>query len=161
MLYGTGAQTVSSDGPRSPSPILAHPGDDSINLDYNAVASAPTPTTSSTIALTTTGTATSQDVDTSPVAAHKGRLYHYLYTVYADIRIEQLFNIIVEYPDSEPALVDLKVCLSKTDRRAKLVTLLRSALETRLLHPGKLEKWKTLFADLCPCWLDLRKMIFI
>ena len=52
------------------------------------------------------------------------------------VRIDQLFNIIVEYPESEPALIDLKLCLEKINLRTQLVTSLKTALETRLLHPG-------------------------
>ncbi|XP_071154099.1 anaphase-promoting complex subunit 2-like isoform X1 [Mytilus edulis] len=66
----------------------------------------------------------------------KGRLLHFLYESFANIQIEQLFNIIIEFPESEPAILDLKMCLEKTDVRTQLVTSLKSALETRLLHPG-------------------------
>ena len=52
-------------------------------------------------------------------------------------RIEQLFDIIVEFPESEPALLDLKACLEKASNlRSLLVKSLKTALETRLLHPG-------------------------
>ncbi|CAH1786015.1 unnamed protein product, partial [Owenia fusiformis] len=70
------------------------------------------------------------------IEAYKGRLMHFLYETYANVQISQLFNIIIEYPDSEPALIDLKACLEKTDLRGHLVESLRTALETRLLHPG-------------------------
>jgi len=59
-----------------------------------------------------------------------------LYETYANIQIEQLFNIIIDFPESEPAILDLKLCLEKTDLRTQLVMSLKSALETRLLHPG-------------------------
>ena len=76
----------------------------------------------------------------SEAAAHiqsqKDRLYHYMYETYASIRIDELFNIIVEFPESEPAIQDLKSCLEKTDLRPHLVSSLKTALETRLLHPG-------------------------
>ena len=74
---------------------------------------------------------------TDSVFAHKGRLCNFLYNVYALVHIEELFEIIIEYPDSEPALLDLKCCLEKTDLRGMLVHSFRSALEIRLLHPGK------------------------
>ncbi|XP_070531907.1 anaphase-promoting complex subunit 2-like [Ptychodera flava] len=66
----------------------------------------------------------------------KDRLQYFLYQTYANLRIEELFNVIVEYPDSMPALEDLKCCLEKTDQRQQLVMSLKTALETRLLHPG-------------------------
>jgi hypothetical protein len=53
-----------------------------------------------------------------------------------DYRIEELFDIIVEYPSTVPALEDLKRCLDQTDNRMALVTSLRAANTKRLLHPG-------------------------
>ena len=72
------------------------------------------------------------------VSAFRDRLLHLLYETYAQTLIDQLFNIIIEFPESEPAVADLSVCLDKTDLRTHLVTALRAALESRLLHPGKL-----------------------
>ncbi|ORY03191.1 hypothetical protein K493DRAFT_207320, partial [Basidiobolus meristosporus CBS 931.73] len=51
-------------------------------------------------------------------------------------RIAELFDIIVDYPDSEPALHDLKSCMLKVDSRSYLVTSLANSLRKRLLHPG-------------------------
>lgn len=42
----------------------------------------------------------------------------------------------LEYPDSDPAIDDLRICLEKTDLRQCLVQKLQRALESRLLHPG-------------------------
>ena len=69
-------------------------------------------------------------------ASYKDRLYHFVHDIYARTRIQQLFNIIIEFPESEPALTDLKTCLEKTNLRGTLVLSLKAALETRLLHPG-------------------------
>lgn len=66
----------------------------------------------------------------------KQKLSYYLYHSYTKLRIDQLFNIIIEYPDSQPAVDDIKICLDKTDLRSTLCKKLQSALETRLLHPG-------------------------
>ncbi|XP_043268898.1 anaphase-promoting complex subunit 2 [Venturia canescens] len=66
----------------------------------------------------------------------KRKLSHYLYETYTRIRIDQLFNIIIEYPDSQPAIDDLRICLERTDLRKVLVQTLQEALRTRLLHPG-------------------------
>lgn len=43
---------------------------------------------------------------------------------------------ILEYPDSQPAIEDLRICLAKTDLGSYLTVKLQRALETRLLHPG-------------------------
>lgn len=66
----------------------------------------------------------------------KQKLTYFLYHTYTLIRIDQLFNIIVDYPYSLPAIEDIKVCLEKTDLRSTLCKKLQTALETRLLHPG-------------------------
>jgi len=69
--------------------------------------------------------------------AHRDRLHHFLCEMYGRARIHQLFNIIIEFPESEPALLDLAECLEHVNElRAELVQSLRSALESRLLHPG-------------------------
>lgn len=70
------------------------------------------------------------------ISKFKQKLCYYLYHSYTKLRIDQLFNIIIEYPDSQPAVDDLKLCLDKTDLRPTLCKKLQIALETRLLHPG-------------------------
>ncbi|XP_015180363.1 PREDICTED: anaphase-promoting complex subunit 2 [Polistes dominula] len=70
------------------------------------------------------------------VIKFKRKLSYYLYETYTRIRIDQLFNIIIEYPDSQPAIDDLRVCLDRTDLRKVLIETLQEALKTRLLHPG-------------------------
>ncbi|CAH0547207.1 unnamed protein product [Brassicogethes aeneus] len=64
------------------------------------------------------------------------KLTNFLNNSYTKIRIEQLFNIIIEYPESLPALEDLKLCLPRTDLKPYLTKTLQRAMETRLLHPG-------------------------
>ncbi|KAK9499694.1 hypothetical protein O3M35_002696 [Rhynocoris fuscipes] len=66
----------------------------------------------------------------------KRKLRHLLYETYTKTRIDQLFNIIIEYPDSDAAIEDLRICLEKTDLRPFLTSKLQAALQTRLLHPG-------------------------
>lgn len=70
------------------------------------------------------------------IAKFRQQLYSYMYLTYTKMRIDVLFNIIIEYPDSQPAVDDIKMCLDKTDLRATLCSSLQQALETRLLHPG-------------------------
>ncbi|KIO06137.1 hypothetical protein M404DRAFT_946866 [Pisolithus tinctorius Marx 270] len=53
-----------------------------------------------------------------------------------DLRTKEIFDIIVDFPDSVPALHDLKECLQRVDQRAELVQSLRRANRKRLLHPG-------------------------
>ncbi|XP_053613327.1 anaphase-promoting complex subunit 2 isoform X2 [Plodia interpunctella] len=70
------------------------------------------------------------------ISKFKQKLSYYLYHSYTKLRIDQLFNIIIDYPDSQPAVEDIKLCLCKTDLRASLCKNLQAALETRLLHHG-------------------------
>ncbi|KAJ6641185.1 Anaphase-promoting complex subunit 2 [Pseudolycoriella hygida] len=70
------------------------------------------------------------------IADFKVKLGYYLIETYANAIILQFFNIIVDYPESQPAIDDLKLCLEKLDLRQRLVKSLTSSLETRLLHPG-------------------------
>jgi anaphase-promoting complex subunit 2 len=66
----------------------------------------------------------------------KVKLEHFLHEKYANTIIDQFFNIIIEFPDSQPAIDDLKQCMEKLDLRAHLVETLKNSIETRLLHPG-------------------------
>lgn len=64
---------------------------------------------------------------------YKKQLAHFMYTHYAHTRINRLFDIIVDYPDSKNAIEDLKVCLQKTNLRANVTKSLKSSIEQRLL----------------------------
>ncbi|XP_032994000.1 anaphase-promoting complex subunit 2 [Lacerta agilis] len=64
---------------------------------------------------------------------HVQRFFYRLYTA---MRIEELFSIIRDFPESKPAIEDLKFCLERTNQRQHLLTSLKNALEMRLLHPG-------------------------
>lgn len=64
------------------------------------------------------------------------KLKYFLFEKYANTIIDQFFNIIIEFPDSQPAIDDLKLCMEKLDLRSHLVETLKNSLETRLLHPG-------------------------
>lgn len=51
----------------------------------------------------------------------------YVHSLLAAHRISELFDIIVEYPDSQPALGELKECLQHCDLREHLVQGLKSS----------------------------------
>ncbi|KAL8002527.1 putative cullin, anaphase-promoting complex subunit 2, cullin domain superfamily [Plasmopara halstedii] len=55
---------------------------------------------------------------------------------FGSLRIKQLFEIIKEFPDSIPALEDLRQCLERTQQHGELVQEFRRALQSRLLQPG-------------------------
>ncbi|GJN89751.1 hypothetical protein Rhopal_002740-T1 [Rhodotorula paludigena] len=64
------------------------------------------------------------------------RFEYHVHKVLCQLRTTELFEIILAYPASTPALEDLKTCLYKTDQRTLLVTRLRDQMSRRLLHPG-------------------------
>ncbi|KIM41173.1 hypothetical protein M413DRAFT_160178 [Hebeloma cylindrosporum] len=53
-----------------------------------------------------------------------------------DLRTKEIFDIIIDFPDSMGALYDLRDCLQRVDQRASLVSSLRKSNRKRLLHPG-------------------------
>ncbi|OMO93261.1 hypothetical protein CCACVL1_06561 [Corchorus capsularis] len=66
----------------------------------------------------------------------KLRLEYFAYETLQDLRIAKLFEIIVDYPESSPAIEDLKQCLEYTGQHSKLVESFISALKYRLLTAG-------------------------
>ncbi|XP_064471634.1 anaphase-promoting complex subunit 2-like [Ornithodoros turicata] len=80
---------------------------------------------------------TKADYEASPtMSSLKDHLSHFLYDTYVNVRMDQLFNIIIEFPESQAALEDLKECLEKTNLKPKVIHSLKSAMQRRLLHPG-------------------------
>lgn len=63
-------------------------------------------------------------------------MHQFFCRIYVNMRIEELFSIIRDFPESKPAIMDLKFCLERTNQRQQLLTSLKSAFEIRLLHPG-------------------------
>jgi len=47
-----------------------------------------------------------------------------------------MFDLVIDYPESLPALDDLKKCLSQTHAHRNLVIVFGGAIRARLLHPG-------------------------
>lgn len=64
------------------------------------------------------------------------RLAFHLHQTLGALRIGELFDIIVDFPDSQAAVEDLRDCIARTDQRDALVTSLRTALQRRLLLSG-------------------------
>uniref|UniRef100_A0A3Q2QRJ5 Anaphase-promoting complex subunit 2 n=1 Tax=Fundulus heteroclitus TaxID=8078 RepID=A0A3Q2QRJ5_FUNHE len=61
-------------------------------------------------------------------------MHQFFCRIYVNMRIEELFSII-RFPESKPAIEDLKFCLERTNQRQQLLSSLKSAFESRLLHP--------------------------
>ncbi|KAJ8593951.1 hypothetical protein M405DRAFT_809991 [Rhizopogon salebrosus TDB-379] len=64
------------------------------------------------------------------------RFDFHMHKTLCSLRTHEMFNIIVDFPESAGALQDLKECLARVDQRADLVHALRRAIDKRLLHPG-------------------------
>ncbi|KAG9286326.1 hypothetical protein G9A89_014313 [Geosiphon pyriformis] len=66
------------------------------------------------------------------------RLNYHFCMVFCDLRISQMFDLIVDFPESKPAIEDLLMCMDKLDQdhRYRLVQSLHSSFRKRLLIPG-------------------------
>ncbi|KAF9110207.1 Anaphase-promoting complex subunit 2 [Mortierella sp. AM989] len=64
------------------------------------------------------------------------RLEFYFFKTFGDLRIKEFFDIIVEHPESTPAVLDLSTCIKWTGQRDQLQNAIIAAIEKRLLHAG-------------------------
>ena len=68
------------------------------------------------------------------------RLEYRLHECFFSLRCSELFDIIRDFPESRPALIDVAACLRRTQggtqQHPLLVQSLSSQLRKRLLHPG-------------------------
>lgn len=55
----------------------------------------------------------------------------------AVLRIHELFDIVLHWPDSKDALDDLRMAVTTPQRRLQLTDTFSAALQKRLLHPGR------------------------
>uniref|UniRef100_A0A1A9ZZH8 Anaphase-promoting complex subunit 2 n=1 Tax=Glossina pallidipes TaxID=7398 RepID=A0A1A9ZZH8_GLOPL len=77
--------------------------------------------------------------DTKTASAIQGlkvKLTFFVYENFALSIIEQFFSIIIDFPDSVPAIDDLKICMEKINLRSQIIKSLKTSLEARILHPG-------------------------
>uniref|UniRef100_A0A182WMA8 Anaphase-promoting complex subunit 2 n=1 Tax=Anopheles minimus TaxID=112268 RepID=A0A182WMA8_9DIPT len=64
------------------------------------------------------------------------KLLFYMYDRYANMIVDQFFEIIINFPMSRSAVDDLKLCMGKINLQRCFVTTVREMLRERLLHPG-------------------------
>ena len=74
--------------------------------------------------------------DGAAIESWRGRLEYAVHEHLGPLRIHELFDVIVEYPDSMPAITDLRTCLQNTTLHAELVDSFVDATRSRLLHAG-------------------------
>lgn len=67
----------------------------------------------------------------------ESRLSYYVYETVGCLRIASFFDMVVDYPDSQPALEDLRECLKHTNLHSHFISRFRSAIQQRLLHAGQ------------------------
>jgi len=58
------------------------------------------------------------------------------FETFVEVRIREAFDMVRDFPESTPALLDLRRCLARTGRTAPLVRALRRQLSRRLLIAG-------------------------
>ncbi|KAJ2820437.1 Anaphase-promoting complex subunit 2, partial [Coemansia furcata] len=59
-----------------------------------------------------------------------------VYNKFSELRVSELFGIIIDYPDSRLAISDLRTCVVKLRTMRQMAHSLRDAIQQRLLHPG-------------------------
>ncbi|KAJ2158963.1 Anaphase-promoting complex subunit 2 [Coemansia sp. RSA 552] len=59
-----------------------------------------------------------------------------VYSQFSALRVSELFSIIIDYPDSQAAIADLRECTLVLHNMREVAFSLRAAIEQRLLHPG-------------------------
>ena len=72
------------------------------------------------------------DTDSSEWAERVDAAVH---DVFCRTRIDELFDMIHEFPDSERAVLELRTALEVTQQHGLLASVLRDTLQRRLLHP--------------------------
>ncbi|CAG9466528.1 unnamed protein product [Pedinophyceae sp. YPF-701] len=63
-------------------------------------------------------------------------VHMHIYESLGRLRMQQAFDLVVDFPDSRPALEDLGECLRETSLHTLLAQTLRQQLSARLLIPG-------------------------
>ncbi|KAL5259145.1 hypothetical protein ACHWQZ_G009560 [Mnemiopsis leidyi] len=66
----------------------------------------------------------------------KKRLKFFCYKTIATVRINDLFEIMVDYPESHAAVLDIKKCIGHVQCSTYLVKTVQDMFKERLLHPG-------------------------
>lgn len=81
------------------------------------------------------------------------RLSFHLHETMAYMRIDQMLQLIAYYPQSMPALEDLKDCLRSTDQRSPLIESLRRQFSDELLNAG------TMTSDILQQYVNMIKAL--
>lgn len=71
-----------------------------------------------------------------PLQEWQLRLTYLMLETLGALRSEDMFNTVIDYPYSAPALQDLAVCLQHTNMAGQFAATFRASLQQRLLHAG-------------------------
>ena len=66
----------------------------------------------------------------------RARFTHHTYEALLAVRTREMFDVVVDFPDSLPALRDVRDCLAHTDARGEFAQTVRAQFRRRLLQPG-------------------------
>ncbi|KAI9347794.1 hypothetical protein DFJ73DRAFT_452322 [Zopfochytrium polystomum] len=77
------------------------------------------------------------DTITRPLTSlDRSRLEYHVYRTFCTLRTHELFDVIAAFPASQPALLDLKLCIQETDQESMVRDTVLKTFSIRLLHPG-------------------------
>lgn len=77
-----------------------------------------------------------RNIGVKPKSASAALLPNLLFETYYAVRRQELFSIMIEYPESHPSLLDLRLCFQNAKLLQDLIDELGHEVRTRLLHPG-------------------------
>ena len=94
------------------------------------------PSLSSSSTSTNTNTNTNTSKASIILKKYEAQIHYILADCYCIIRQNEIFDIVTEYPDSLPAIIDLNHVLQKTHAMNDFIATLKDTFRERLLHPG-------------------------
>ena len=74
--------------------------------------------------------------NTEQIDKYEIQINHLLSDCYCATRQDEIFDIVTDYPDSLPAIIDLNRVLQKTHALNAFIGTLKDTFRERLLHPG-------------------------
>jgi anaphase-promoting complex subunit 2 len=77
-----------------------------------------------------------EENESSSLTQWRSRLDYFIYEILGQLRSDEMFDIVVDFPESNQALKDLKVCLEHTNVTDTFIDKFSGQLRRRLLHLG-------------------------
>jgi len=105
-------------------------------LPTHLLQASPLPTTISPMPTTTRSSSDDKANTAIDVSHWHQRVVLFTYQRFAAMRISEMWDVIIDFPNTKPALLDLRECLAKTGEHHLLINSLRNTFSRRLLTPG-------------------------